>query len=308
MKILFHVGVGNHDRPERWWGVCVILSNLARSMEALGHECLVYCHPKAKADSIYHNYHLAEEVRYLDKLSMQPDVVFTWNGSSEGDKEIIKQYGRTKCVFGELGFFDHYETVYFDFAGTNQRSQNIVDKMDVIVDHGKFLKLRERYTKPNARNDRYAFVVMQDEKDTNITMYSPFKKMNDLLQWTCDLLNEDTDIKILYKMHPKAPCEITVTDPRVEAVTGDVHEYLEDAQLVVGCNSTALFECLLYHNRIISAGIGLNSRPIYDDEDRIRYVLHCYDKQIHQTHLADPRHIEDTWLYEQLMERYNANT
>lgn len=309
MKILFHVGVGNKDRPERWWGVCVILSNLARSMEALGHECLMYCHPLAKAESIFRKHILSTEVENLDKLPMLPDVVFTWNGSSEGDKEIVKYFGRSNCVFGELGFFDHYESTYFDFSGTNCKSQNIIDEMEEDYDEEIYNRLVAQYEKPAERDDDYIFVAMQDERDTNITMYSPLNTMNELLEWVCDLstcYGEDT--KILYKMHPKAPCQITVENPKLEQVYGDVHAYMKNARCVIGCNSTVLFECLLYHNRIITAGLGLSSRPIKDDRDRKRYVVHCYKKQIHQTKLGDPEYIKQTWLYKKLMEKYNAHT
>lgn len=310
MKILLHVGVGNHDRPSRWWGVCVILSNLARSLEALGHECFMYCHPQAVADSIHKKNLLSMEVndgdlRRIDE-AFKPDVVITWNGASEGDAKIVAHYGRSKCVFGELGFFDHYETVYFDFSGTNCKSMNIVEPLKCTESHKiAFHRLANKYRVQAYESKKpYVFVAMQDESDTNITQWSPFSTMNDLLAWVCDVTTGLGDIDVLYKMHPKAPCNITIQDPRLKAVTGNVHEYMPNAEWVFGCNSTVLFECLLYHHRVITAGLGLSSRPLADDLERIAYVANCHNKQIHQTKLADPNHISKTWFYEQLVSRF----
>lgn len=308
MNILFHVGVGNHDRPNRWWGVCVIFSNLARSMEALGHNCLMYCHPAAKAESIYKTHAIYDDIDVNDltriKRDFKPDCVFTWNGVSEGDQKIVNFFGRQNCVFGELGFFDHYETVYFDFSGTNCKSQNIIDNLETEFDQRIFYRILKKYAVPQVRDDDYVFVVLQDEGDTNITQWSPFNNMNQLLQWTLDL-TACWGCKVLYKKHPKAPCNITLKDPRLEEVTGNVHSYMRNSRLVVGCNSTALFECLLYHGRILTAGVGLTSRMLNGDRDRKRYVVHCYNKQIHQTKLADPNHIKQTWFYNKLLERYS---
>lgn len=316
MNILLHVGVGNNVRPERWWGVCVILSNLSKSLVALGHECFMYCHPHAVSNNICPDYLLSEEVQcaQLDtiKKKFNPDIVITWNGASEGDQKMIEYFGRDKCVFGELGFFDHYETVYFDFSGTNCKSQNLVDKIShESIDEETFSYLVRKYKQPSAwqSNNPFVFVAMQDEKDTNVTKWSPFNTMNELLSWVCDVTTGlSPDLKIVYKKHPKAPCNITINDPRLVEVVGNVHSYIPYAEWVFGCNSTVLFECLLYHNRIITAGLGLSSRPINNNIDRIRYVVHCYNKQIHQTNLADHNHIKETWFYKTLMEKYNANT
>lgn len=311
MKILLHVGVGNHDRPSRWWGVCVILSNLSRSLVALGHECYMYCHPKAVAGTIWPDHMLSSEVSQMDLAAIdanfKPDVVITWNGASEGDAKIVAHYGRSKCVFGELGFFDHYDTVYFDFSGTNCKSMNLVEPLKWTVGAcNTWMKLKEKYAvRPYTSAKPYVFVAMQDESDTNITQWSPFQTMNDLLAWVCDVTTGlGRDLKILYKKHPKAPCNITIEDPRLEEVFGNVHAYMPDAEWVFGCNSTVLFECLLYHERVITAGLGLSSRPFKSDAQRHAYVVNCHNKQIHQTKLADPNHISKTWFYEQLVSRF----
>ena len=107
MKVLFHVGVGNTDRPHRWGFVNRIFSDLARSLESLGHECLVWYHPSAKCNTQYHKSICSATV---NPISFKPDWVFTWNGISPGDQKVSQMFGKNKMIYGELGFFDHYNT------------------------------------------------------------------------------------------------------------------------------------------------------------------------------------------------------
>ena len=306
MKILFHVGCGNIDRPSRWWGVCVHFSNLARAFEALGHNCVLQVHPQAVSDNIFHRFELSEVAK---DSQCNPDVVFTWNGISPGDKATLALYPDAIKVYGELGFFDHYSTCYFDFSGTNCKSQNLIDRI-TAHDYSKneFGDLIRKFSKPQLFEGRYVFVALQDELDTQITKYSPFKTMDEVMQYASDITQcHGDDIKILYKQHPMAPSNITVKDSRFIEVKEDVHHYLEDAELVIGCNSSVLFETLLYHNRVLTLGLGLSSRLV-DDESRKWYVHHCYRKQINQAHLGDPEYIKNTWFYNELMEKHNAHT
>lgn len=309
MNILLHCGVGNLDRPERWNGICWIYTQLAISLEALGHTCTLYVHPRALRADVFHRHVVSARVAMTLEDINSYDVCFTWNGSSEGDKELIEIFGRDRCVFGELGFFDHYSTCYFDFSGTNCKSQNLIERIpSANFSPNGFMDLVNKYRKPQLFEGRYIFIGLQDEQDTQITMYSPFKTMNEVVQYVSDLTAcYGDDITILYKKHPMAPCNIDVKDSRLLEVKEDVHHYLADAELVVGVNSSVLFEALLYHDRVLTLGLGLSSRLCYGDSRR-EYVYHCYKKQISQAHLSDPNHIKETWMYQTLMEKYNGNT
>lgn len=311
MKILFHVGSGNTDRPERWWGVCVHFSNLARSFEALGHECVLHVHPAAKSENIYYNHITSDKATRMAGIeNFTPDVLFIWNGISPGDEQMVSFYPNAIKVYCELGFFDHYSTVYFDFSGTNAKSQNLIDELKEPNNISEYFRIRKKQQKPQLESGRYVFVALQDEQDTQITKYSPFKTMNEVMQYASDITKcYGDDIKILYKQHPMAPCNITIKDSRFKEVTEDVHHYLKDAELVIGCNSSVLFETLLYHNRILTLGLGLTSRMIGNEctplSNRVNYLLHCYEKQVNQAHLGDPDHMKETWMYKTLMEKYN---
>ena len=174
MNILFHCAVGNGDaKPKRWSPIGVFYTKLANSLEKLGHKCLIYIHPQAAPKCTFHNKIISETVQKLENF--QPDKIITWNGIFSGDNEIIKLYGREKFIFMELGFFDHYDTCYFDFSGTNYRSMNIIESISVNdYDWKAFENLVSKYKKHRICKDRYVFVPLQDESDTQITKLSPF--------------------------------------------------------------------------------------------------------------------------------------
>tara|TARA_Y100000389_G_scaffold40527_1_gene35087 strand:- start:1792 stop:2700 length:909 start_codon:yes stop_codon:yes gene_type:complete len=302
MKILFHVGVGNTDRPKRWSGVNYILSKLAKSLEDLGHECLIWCHKKAKhkeshTNIVYSN-NVKDKIKYAIKFN--PDWIFTWNGSSEGDREIVRHFGINKMIFGELGFFDHYKTVYFDFSGTNSNSEvlyeNLINYNEKILNN-----LIQKYKKPRLFKEDYLFVPLQDENDTQITHYSPIKKMDQLLS---SISKKYTNIKILYKKHPQYDVFIKNRENFIE-VYDDVHHYIPYAKKVIGINSTVLFETLLYHNNIECFGYGLASRKINSDIERKKYITHCYNKQFYFEDLENPKLVENSDFYKKMCNKNN---
>lgn len=301
MNILFHVAVGNTDRPARWFGVCSMFSRLARSFSILGdHNCLIYCHPRAVSQDIYKNHLISDTVNKIDGFN--PDVIFTWNGMSPGDQQIIKLYGREKFIFGELGFFDHYDTCYFDRSGTNATSMNIVETLDDIQHfpaEKKFAQLVDKYKKERLIDYRYVFVPLQDETDTQITKLSPFKTMYELLEYVITLYNFDDDIKILYKQHPHKPTSVPKNKKLVE-VKGNVHHYLPYAENVIGINSTVMFETLLYHQRVLTIGLGLPSRRFTNDIERHKFIVNCYNKQLYQKDLSDVDIVKKSWVYKQI--------
>ena len=297
MNILFHTGVGNKDRPERWSGICNFFSNLARVFESLGHDCVVYCHPRAISGNIYNKHIVSEKV---SSINYNPDVIFTWNGMSEGDKEMVKKYGRDKFIFGELGFLNHYNTCYFDRSGTNARCSILAQNFNGEVDDAFYESIVSKYKKPKIIEGRYVFVPLQDEKDTQISMLSPFSTMYDLLEYVLDLYSYDKDIKILFKQHPHSRSRIP-TNKKLKEVSGDVHHFLPYAEKVVGINSTVLTECLLYHNRLLAVGLGLPSRKFINDQERKLFIIKCCNMEIPQSKLSDSKFIKDSYLIKELL-------
>lgn len=299
MKILFHVGVGNLDRPYRWYFVNGLYSKLAMTLEELGHECLVWTHTKA-LKSKYNNNIMSQSItgnELLKAKEFKPNWVFTWNGASEGDKIIENVFGKGRTVYGELGFFNHYNTLYFDFNGVNSKSENLTEEL-LPFDEEIYKKLKTQFIKPSLYYGKFIFVALQDEKDTNITMYSPVKTMDEVLQYVQDNIKINNDVKVLYKQHPKAPCKITPRPNFIE-VKENVHHYLPYAEQVVGVNSTVLLEALIYNNNVITLGEGITSR-IFKGEEHKQYITHVFQKQFNMDDMGNVELIKNSKFYKKL--------
>lgn len=295
MKILFHCGVGNTDRPGRWSTIGLIFNKFSKGLSLLGHECDIAIHPEAMTRNIKRSNTLKivgceSLVKNINIDPAEYDIVFTWNGNSAGDREIIKLFGRDKVVFGELGYFNHYDrTCYFDSTGVNTHHSYILN--DLIPTHEDYVttsELMNQHKKEKMLEDEYVFVPLQDETDTQIKQFSPFNSMNDFLQNVIDI-NCGRNL-ILFKRHPRAPCHISrdiLSNPIVHEVTEDVHHYIPYANSVFGINSTVLVETMLYHNRIISYGNGITSR-MYNDDERVALVAQLYNQQVKWDDLVNP--------------------
>ena len=294
MKILFHVGVGNIDRPHRWGFVNSNFSNLARTFEKLGHECLVYAHPSARTNNPFHKTIRSSVVQ---PINFKPDWVFTWNGVSEGDQAIIKMFSEDKMIYGELGFFDHYNTLYFDFKGVNGKSENLTQELSEFSPD-TYQQILKKYHKLRTFGEPFIFVPLQDEGDTQITKYSPFKKMQQLIDYVCELY-KDSDIKILYKKHPKVDCKIIPGRNCIE-VKDNIHHFLPYADKVIGINSTALLEALIYHDRVITIGNGISSRKLIGDEHK-QYISHLANKQFPWAEMGNLDKIKDSYFYKRMI-------
>ena len=93
-----------------------------------------------------------------------------------------------------------------------------------------------------------------------------------------------SNVDILYKPHPQFSPKIPKSE-RLIKVSGDVHSYIPYADKVIGINSTVLFETLLYHQRVITCGIGLPSRRFLDDNERnitLKFQHKCYSADNYQ--------------------------
>jgi hypothetical protein len=309
MKIMFHCGSGNTDRPNRWGTINTLFSDLGNSLMELGHDVSLMVHGAAKRphnDSSKLNVKITDTVdtQFIDEVN--PDVCVTWNGNSDGDAIFIDHVGKNKMIYGELGFFGHYDkNCYFDACGVNTRHSIIGSNFSRMPsgDDSKICDmLQSQYLKPRIFNEPYIFVPMQDETDTQITQYSPFKTMNEFLEQVFDIFRFD-DRKILYKLHPLAPAKITLRDPKLIEVKNDVHHYLPYADFVFGLNSTVMVETLLYHSKIITYGCGIASRHFSNGNDRQAFVAEMYRRQMKWDDLKDPQKVKDSYFYKILQAR-----
>lgn len=302
MKILLHCGVGNTDRPNRWRAINKIFTDMGESLIKLGHTVDMIIHPEAKIpknDNTEINVQIVKSIELLN--SINPDIAITWNGNSDGDRKFIDIVGRDKMIFGELGFFSHYQqTCYFDRCGVNTRHSIIGKPFSstyISPDDEKILNnLINFYIKDRLIDEQFIFVPLQDETDTQITQFSPFKTMDEFIHNVFDIFRFDNRL-IVYKQHPKAPSKITLRHPRVISVTGDVHHYLPYADLVFGLNSTVMVETLLYHGNLVNYGAGVAARGFTTEVQRQSYIVDLYKRQMKWEDLSNPDIVEKSHLY-----------
>jgi hypothetical protein len=306
-KIMIHCASGNTDRPGRWHGINPVFTNLGEALIDLGHEVHMMLHSAAQNPCNHGsrmNIKISDTVdtNFIDEVS--PDMCITWNGNSDGDRVFINHVGKDKMVYGELGFFGHYDqTCYWDRGGINTRFSMIGESISgdpITEDEFKVIKmLTDRYMKPRLFNDRYIFVPLQDETDTQITQYSGYKTMDEFLRAVQDIYIADNR-KILYKVHPRAGCALSddiKSDPKFIQVTEDVHHYLPYADQVFGLNSTVMIETLLYHSNLVTYGAGIASRHFANDAQRMRFIATMYNRQFKWADLRNANLVRDSYLY-----------
>lgn len=307
-RVMIHCASGNTDRPGRWHGINPVFTNLGEALIDLGHEVHMMMHSAAQNPCNHGSrikIHVSDVVdrNYIDKVN--PDIGVTWNGNSDGDLQFIDHVGRGRMVFGELGFFGHYDqTCYWDRSGINTRYSMIGEPISddpITDDELKVLHmLKDRYMKPRLFNDPFIFVPLQDETDTQITQYSGYKTMDQFLLTVQDIYQHDNR-KILYKVHPRAGCPISdsiLKDPKFVRVTEDVHHYLPYADQVFGLNSTVMIETLLYHGNLVTYGAGIASRHFTNDAQRRRFIATMYNRQFKWSDLRNSELLKDSYLYD----------
>jgi hypothetical protein len=281
MKILFSVGVGifPEQRVDRWKMVARLFLELSKSFQTLGHQVFFVCHPEALIEELpAHLVWVGADHQHLDLLVERfgPDFVFTWNGSSPGDRvtATLATAMGAKMVFAEQGWMPQKDTLYFDFAGCNGScsTQNRLWLAPAeAAKQAKFAEARRSFIAmtgfPNPIDptqfeirpfdlSRPIFVPLQDERDLNILLDSPFKTMQAFLQFLHDKLPDAT---FVVRPHPKYP------NPRLETLTNvklanpkkSMFEQLAGCGGVIGINSTTLIESAMLGYSVVSVGRSL---------------------------------------------------
>jgi len=122
--------------------------------------------------------------------------------------------------------------------------------------------------------------------------------MQQLIDYVCELY-KDSNIKILYKKHPKVDCQIIPGRNCIE-VKDNIHHFLPYADKVIGINSTALLEALIYHNRVVTIGKGISSRKLVGDEHK-QYITHLAQKQFPWSEMGNLDKIKNSYFYRKMI-------
>lgn len=308
MNILFTIALNNKTTAQNYKTVYFVFKTLADTLERLGHNVFILSHPDCyRPVENYNSFHVTETLTddnfqdILKKIGFIPDFAFIWNGNLPADKKTIKvlKNNSIDIVYGELGFFDHYnKTCYFDLNGVNCRISEMAGKLVTDIDSDLLYNAKLKYSKTRLIEDNYVFVPLQVETDTQIVEYSPFKKMEDFLEYVESIVPKD--VKIVVKCHPKA--EPLILPNRFITVTEDVHHYIPYADLVIGINSTVMVETLLYHGNVLTCGLGIASRNL-TNEARQTVVTSLLRKQMTWEEIADDNYIMNSKIYKQMMDK-----
>jgi|GEM_PF-2654478 len=109
------------------------------------------------------------------------------------------------------------------------------------------------------------FVPLQDEGDTNITKFSPFKKMDDFVGY---LSKNYPKQQFIVRPHPlfKDVYIGKYNNVEIDPPSNNYLETLNQCGLVMGINSTTLLESALYNKPVIAFGqsIGTGTGVFYD--------------------------------------------
>lgn len=303
MNFLLSTAINNSAQANQYKSILTLFKTLSKSLNELGHNTFIIAdreleHSDDEIENMSFFDYVNEETfsAFLKEYDFNPDYCFIWNGNVDTDIEFIKLMEKfsIKPIFGELGFFEHYnKTCYFDINGVNCKISDLTKDYNKISNFSRkeFEMFKEKMVKPRLHKGNYIFIPLQSESDTQIKTYSPFKTMDEFLGYV-DLLLKNDDRPILIKQHPMSESEITMRD-KFQLVDDDIYHYIPYADLVIGINSTVLVETLLFHSRILSVGLGVSSRGFKDDYERERFIFGLYKKQLKWEDLKDAEKVQD---------------
>ncbi|MFD1217806.1 capsular polysaccharide export protein, LipB/KpsS family [Microbulbifer celer] len=209
--------------------------------------------------------------------NFQPDTIIIWNGLMDYQRNFIglakNVNPRQKFSFLESGWFPQKNTYYSDPEGVNAASSlSRVSPPPLTPEQTAKIKkwkeqYRDSYGAPKICDKGYYFIPLQLETDTNITLFSPFKSMEELLLWVLE--NTDSERTIIVRPHPLSDCdhkEFSKLSDRIQ-VDGKtpLQSLLAESHAVIGINSTVLLESLIFEKPTIALGQGVfqHSKAIY---------------------------------------------
>ncbi|HWL92696.1 MAG TPA: hypothetical protein VNT79_04105 [Phycisphaerae bacterium] len=283
LTILFPVAVGFKDRPARCHAVAGFFAAMGNTLREIGVESWYVCHPAAAVgleQVCDERKFIRDDHRDFGALldRTQPDVIFQWTGASDAfqtTRRMADERG-IPIRYAELGWFPQSTTMYFDLEGTNARSSiRRIDLSTIAINpglddwltrwrHEQLQKRQENLNPPPhsaIQNPKskipggYIFVPLQDERDTNITLASPYRTMD---AFVSALAGKFPTEHFIVRPHPHFADVALTPRSNVHVTTdGSLHQWLSNADAVVGINSTVLLESLAWNKPTHSVGVGL---------------------------------------------------
>ncbi len=282
LTIVFPVAVGFNDRPARCHAVARFFATMGDTLREIGVDSWHICHPAAahgldriRGDRKFIRENHRDFGELLDLI--RPDVMFLWNGATEAH-QITKRFAAERNIpirYAELGWFPQSTTMYFDLEGTNARSSirrldlskiAVHPDLDAWLTNWREEQLRKataqssgddaqpgRGARSNGRG--FIFVPLQDERDVNITLASPYPTMD---AFVSALAKRFPNEQFVVRPHPHfADVRLTPRPNVCVTLDGALHEWLSAADAVVGINSTVLLESLAWGKPTHAVGAGI---------------------------------------------------
>jgi hypothetical protein len=185
------------------------------------------------------------------------DLAILCNGTTTGYRSVIDHLNRrgTDLLFLELGWFPQNSTVQIDASGINADASWVSETQ---VDPGP--------TPISLRPTSELLVLLQHEKDTQITCHSPhFREMSGFVEH----LARHSEMPLRIREHPRFPAGPAVS--RVAAKYGipferfsSLRESLQQCRTVACINSSAAVEALTQRIPVLCFG-----RAIYRDPSAV---------------------------------------
>lgn len=221
-------------------------------------------------------YSEANEKRYnyvMRELEVfNPDHIIVWSGchyhqcsilSAISDKNFL---GRT--LFCEVAWFSQKEHIYVDTHGVNYKSSLLSHDIPELNSYQKQVMdlWAERYKTQrigaaSLKNPRpVIFVPLQVDTDSSIKTGSPFSTMQEFVHFLEAWIPQG--YQVILKGHPKAKYPYVLYSKRTDFLitfSGNINNFIADADIVVGINSTVLLESALLGKKVVSFGKGLFS-------------------------------------------------
>ena len=196
----------------------------------------------------------------LDRYNF--DCIYVWNGNFPYQFDFLNYAANRKVAINymEVGWFDQENTYYTDASGVNYKSNIAKTFVDSQKYYEKGALFSEEYKRTKFRgkstSDDYILVPLQVESDSNITLFSPFKKMEHFIQFLSGWLPPHS--RVIVRAHPKSNLrKFSLPSGYEWSSENNLFEDIRRAKFVVGINSTVLLQSLVLGKAVVAFGNGI---------------------------------------------------
>ena len=177
--------------------------------------------------------------------------VFIWNGSMPIHQPFLEKCAElvTNVTYIECGFFPQQQYFYFDRCGVNNRSQLYNDDLNWVtnqmIERVEVLQ-SELYPKTPTfcfEHSDYIFVPLQVPTDSNVLNHSRFN--NGMQEFISYIEHKYPDQNVIFKPHPKDRLSDSYSFSHGKVSNLNTQQLIFHADLVVGINTSVLYEAAL---------------------------------------------------------------